>query len=119
MTSEAVTAFCAVVAGNETLQTELCNAIAQNQGLERFVELAIQQGHGVTLESARQTFAEERERRDAIESEDHAETVVVKSKSSLAEEEADPGRAGFRRVALSKNWQIGEIPQSSGDSIHD
>lgn len=120
MSNHPVENFCTVVASDPSLQDDIKKAITHDQGLERFVELAVARGHSVTMESARECFQAERERREAAEGEGQAETVVMGSSHASSLNNVDPARAGFRRVALSGNWHIGASDsESQNESIHD
>src|SRR5262249_55058351 len=100
-------------------------------GWELFVSVGREHGFEFTATDAAECFEQERRRRAARESAEHAETHILKRSPVLDVEMADthilthgetesPARAdslslnGLRRVALSHDWNI-ELPATAAN----
>ena len=124
MSQAAVVQFCQRIAKTPDLQLRLESGVKSGAGWELIVSVGQEHGFEFSAQDAAECFEQERRRRAARESTEHAETHILKHSPVLDMEMADtqimkrgdansPARAadalslkGLRRVALSHDWNI-------------
>ena len=137
MSQAAVVQFCQQIAKTPDLQRRIESGVKSGAGWELIVSLGREHGFEFTAQDAAECFEQERRRRAARESAEHAETHILKRAPVLDMEMADtqimsggtadsPARAAdalslnaLRRVVLSHDWNIEVSPTSAheDDSI--
>jgi len=132
MSQAAVVQFCQRIAKTPDLQRRLESGVKSGAGWELIVSVGQEHGFEFSAQDAAACFEQERRRRAALESAEHAETQILKRSPVLDMEMADtqimsggkadsPAHAadalsldGLRRVALSHDWNI-EVSATSTD----
>lgn len=115
MSVESVAEFCAVVAAEPELQTQLKSALVAGEGVPRFVAISGERGFKVTEDDVLAAFSTERQRRQQLEDDEYGETRIQKGGD---DENLHPGICGLRTVALSGDWLIGGS-EAESDNILD
>ena len=115
MFDTSVLEFCAVVASDSELRSRLKSAVQQGTDGDagQFVAIAREKCFELTENAVLETFAAERERREALDDDEYGETRIQRRE----EDNVSPGIAGLRTVALSGDWYIGGVDDGMSDSV--